>query len=208
MKTILGVTACIFMRITSSIIDMQHLLNQLGRYYSLDESSSEALQACFKKVTLAKGQFLVTEGRVCRHLYFLEEGALRGCYNLDGKDITHWFGFENDFVTSFHSFITGEAAVENIQLLETSVLWSITKTELEGLFDAYHGIERLVRIAYEKYYIRLEERFVNAQFKSARERYESLLQHTPHILERVSLGCVASYLGISQETLSRVRAQL
>jgi CRP-like cAMP-binding protein len=68
-------------------------------------------------------------------------------------------------------------------------------------------LERLVRIAYEKYYLRLEERFVNAQFKTATERYQSLLMQTPHILERVPLGYIASYLGISQETLSRVRAR-
>ncbi len=69
----------------------------------------------------------------------------------------------------------------------------------------YHEIERLVRIGYEGYYIRLEERFVNAQFKSATERYQNLLQQSPHILERVPLGYIASYLGISQETLSRIR---
>ena len=156
---------------------------------------------------LAKNEYLLTEGQVCRHLYFLQQGALRGFYNLDGKEITHWFGFENDFVTSFHSFTTREPSVENIQLLEGSILWSISKDTVSDLFNEYHEIERLVRIAYEKYYIRLEERFVNAQFKTARERYENLLQQTPHILERVPLGCVASYLGISQETLSRIRSQ-
>ena len=108
-------------------------------------------------------------------MYFLERGALRGFYNLDGKEITYWFGFEKDFVTSFHSFITGQPAVENIQLLEGSILWAISKEALTKLFNRYHEIERLVRIVYEKYYIRLEERFVNAQFKTAGERYENLL---------------------------------
>ena len=142
-----------------------------------------------------------------RHLYFLQKGALRGYYNLDGKEITHWFAFEQDFVTSFHSFITRQPAVENIQLLEGSILWSITKEKLTGLLNEYHEIERLVRIAYEKYYIRLEHRFVNAQFKTAADRYQELLVQTPHIIERVPLGAIASYLGISQETLSRIRAK-
>ncbi len=186
---------------------MQHLLSHLIHYYSLSNQANDALQGCFRETSLGKGEYLLREGKVCRQLYFLQSGALRGYYNLDGKEITHWFGFENDFVTSFHSFITGEPAVENIQLLEGSILWSISKEQLENLFNAHHEIERLVRIAYEKYYIRLEERFVNAQFKSARERYENLLGQTPHILERVPLGCVASYLGISQETLSRIRSQ-
>lgn len=187
---------------------MQELLTHLQNYSQLSAATLEVLPDCFEKVTLSKHEFLLREGRVCRHLYFLEAGALRGFYNLDGKEITHWFGFEKDFVTSFHSFITGEPAVENIQLLEGSILWAISKESLTSLLDKHHEVERLVRIAYEKYYIRLEERFVNAQFKTASERYEDLLLHTPHILERVPLGFIASYLGISQETLSRIRSRL
>lgn len=187
---------------------MQQLLTHITGYYQLSVEAKQLLQDCFEQVILPKNEFLLTEGQVCRHLYFLEKGALRGFYNLDGKEVTHWFGFEQDFVTSFHSFITGEVAVENIQLLEGCIMWSIRKERLTALFDQYHDIERLVRIAYEKYYIRLEERFVNAQFKSAAERYENLLQQSPHILERVPLGYIASYLGISAETLSRIRSRL
>ena len=156
----------------------------------------------------SKNDHLLTEGKTCKHLYFLCQGALRGYYILDGKEITHWFAFENDFVTSFHSFITGEPAVENLQLLEGSILLSISRDSLTQLLNQYHEIERVVRIAYEKYYIRLEERFVNAQFKTAAERYETLLSQTPHIDERVPLGQIASYLGVSQETLSRVRSRI
>lgn len=186
---------------------MEHLLHHIKNYYPLSEAAQLALQDCFEKKVLPKNGLLLQEGQVCRHLYFLEKGALRGFYNSDGKEITHWFGFENDFVTSFHSFITQQPAVENIQLLESCELWSIAKDTLTALFNRHHEIERLVRIAYEKYYIRLEERFVNGQFKTAAERYENLLQDTPHILERVPLGCVASYLGITQETLSRIRSR-
>jgi CRP-like cAMP-binding protein len=134
--------------------------------------------------------------------------VLRGFYTLDGKEITYWFAFENDFVTSFHSFITQQPSVENIQLLENGEVWSISKDKLETLLAKHHELERLVRITYEKYYLRLEERFVNAQFKSATDRYRELLSQSPHILERVSLGYIASYLGISQETLSRIRSKL
>ena len=187
---------------------MEQLIRYIKNYSPLSNDAEQVLCSCFEKLVLPKNEFLVTEGKVCRHLYFLEQGAIRGYYLQDGKEITNWFGFENDFVTSSHSFITGQPAVENIQLLEGSVLWSISKEKLTGLFNQYHDIERLVRIAYEKYYIRLEERFVNAQFKTAAELYEGLLRRTPHILERVPLGMIASYLGISQETLSRIRSRL
>lgn len=187
---------------------MDKLISHIQTLHPLTAAAQQSLHDSFKQVTLAKNDFLLTEGKICRHLYFMEQGALRGFYNLEGKEITHWFGFENDFITSFHSFITGQPAVESIQLIEGCVLWSISKDSLNELLNRHSDIERLLRIAYEKYYIRLEERFVNAQFKTATERYEDLLQRTPHIAERVSLGHIASYLGISQETLSRVRSRI
>lgn len=173
----------------------------------LSAGAQDALYECLEEVVFAKNKYLVREGKICRYLYFLEAGALRGFYNHEEKEITHWFTFEEDFVTSFHSFITQKPAVENIQLLEGSVLYRISKEGLNTLMAQYHEIERLVRMVYEKYYIRLEERFVNAHFKTASERYQDLLQQTPHILERVPLGYIASYLGISPETLSRVRSR-
>ncbi len=184
---------------------MQELFNHIQGYYKLSSDALHILSESFEEVVFSKNDFLLQAGNTCRHLYFIKHGAVRGYYILENKEITHWFGFENDFVTSFHSFITGEASVENIQVIEGSILWKISKEKLNKLFNQYHEIERLVRIAYEKYYIRLEERFVNAQFKTAAERYESLILQSPHILERVSLGYIASYLGISQETLSRIR---
>ena len=187
---------------------MEQLLSHIKSFSSLSTEAEQALQDCFEEQVIAKNEYLVREGNICRHLYFVEKGALRGYYKLDGKEITHWFGFAKDFVTSFHSFITQQPAVENIQLLEGSILWSISKDNLNILFKQFPEIDRLVRIAYEKYYIRLEERFVNAQFKTATELYENLLFQTPHIIEKVPLGYIASYLGISQETLSRIRGRL
>lgn len=166
------------------------------------------MKESFTEVVLSKNEYLVTQGKKCRHLYFLQQGCLRGYYTLEEKEITHWFGFENDFVTSFHSFITEQPSVENIQLLEGCILWSISKEKLNVLLHQFPEIERLVRIVYENYYIRLEERFINSQFKSAAQRYQHLLEQTPHLIERVPLGCIASYLGISQETLSRIRSRI
>lgn len=187
---------------------MEQLLSHIKTYAPLSAKSEQALRNHFVQKVIAKGDFLLTEGSICRFLYFLETGALRGYYNLDGKEITHWFAFESDFVTSFHSFTTQQASVENIQMLEGSVLWAISKDALTDLMNRFAEIERAVRIAYEKYYIRLEERFVNAHFKTGAERYQDLLQYSPHIIERVPLGYIASYLGISPETLSRIRAKL
>jgi CRP-like cAMP-binding protein len=186
---------------------LHQLLYHIQAFSPLTNEAQTAIDESFHELVLSKNDFLLTEGKTCKHLYFLSQGAARGYYTLDGKEITHWFAFENDFVTSLHSFITAEPAVENIQLLEGSILFSISKEALTQLLNQYHEIERVVRLAYEKYYIRLEDRFLNAQFKTAAERYDQLLLENPHILERVPLGMVASYLGISQETLSRVRGK-
>jgi CRP-like cAMP-binding protein len=167
-----------------------------------------AVENSFEEIVLSKNEYLITEGKTCRHLYFLQQGALRGYYTLEGKEITHWFAFENDFVTSFHSFITQQPSVENIQLLEGSILWRISKEILDGLLSEYREIEKLIRVVYENYYIRLEERFINSHFKTASERYQDLLTQSPHIIERAPLGYIASYLGISQETLSRTRTRI
>jgi len=187
---------------------LQNLFIHIKTFHPLNNEAQKALEDCFEQQVFSKNDHLLIEGKTCRHLYFLEKGAVRGYYILDGKEITYWFGFENDFVTSFHSFITQEPAVENIQFLEGSIVWCISKEKLTSLLNEYHEIERLVRIAYEKYYIRLEERYVGAHFKTASELYENLLKQSSHILERVPLGHIASYLGISQETLSRIRSRL
>lgn len=186
---------------------MEALVKHLHNYYPLSNAAYEALSASFEEKKFAKNDYLLKEGKTCRHLYFLQQGALRGYYNVDGKDVTHWFAFENDFVTSFHSFITEQPSVEHLQFMEGSTVYAISKDKLNKLFNEFHEIERLVRIAYEKYYIRLEERYVNAQFKTAAELYDNLLRQSPHIIERVPLGYISSYLGITQETLSRIRKQ-
>lgn len=184
---------------------MEQLIQHLKSYYPLNDEASEALISCLEEKCFAKNDYLIKAGRVCRYFYFMQHGALRGFYHLNGKEITHWFGFENTFITSFHSYITEQPSVENIQFIEGSIMWAISKKDLTGLFDQYHELERLVRIIYENYYIRLEERYVNAQFKTAAELYNDLMKRSPHILERVPLGYISSYLGMTQETLSRIR---
>jgi len=184
---------------------VQSLLSHINEVSPLSKAALKSLSPVLQETTLQKGSILSTEGKVCNHVYFLESGCLRGFYNLDGKEITYWFGFENSFVTSFFSFISRKPAVENIQLIEDCTLWAIHYNELQMLYNKHADIERLGRIMHERYYVMLEERFVANHFKEARERYENLLSTAPHILQRVPLGYIASYLGITQETLSRIR---
>ncbi|MBN8576730.1 MAG: Crp/Fnr family transcriptional regulator [Cytophagales bacterium] len=189
------------------VSELKLLLDHINRFCPLRKPALRDLAAALKKIEIPKGGFLTTEGKICNCIYFLEKGCLLGYYNLDGKEITYWFAFENNFVTSFFSFISRKPGVENIQLLEDGTLWSITYDELQQLYATHPEIERLGRVMHERYYVMLEERFVANHFKEARERYENLATTTPHILKRVPLGYIASYLGITQETLSRIRSK-
>jgi CRP-like cAMP-binding protein len=79
---------------------MQNLFSHIRQYCHLDNESLESLGAVLKPLELEKGSFLITEGKICQHVYFLEKGCLRGYYNVDSREITYWFAFENNFVTS------------------------------------------------------------------------------------------------------------
>jgi CRP-like cAMP-binding protein len=186
---------------------MEALFTQVSAFMKLSKEAKEALSLKLQKIELKKGEFLVRENMICQHLYFLEKGSLRAYYLLDTKEVTHWFGFANDFVTSFHSFITRKPSIENLQLMEDAVLWSIGKDSLEQLYQNFPEIERLGRLACEQYYIRLEERYISGQFRQAAERYQELMEQRGSVFSQVPLGFIASYLGISQETLSRIRAK-
>ncbi len=186
---------------------MNPLVKTLHDIHPLSSDARESLEKTLQKVVIEKEEFILREGQVCHRLFFIEAGCFRGYYHKDGKEITHWFGFEKDIVTSFNSFINKTASIEHIQALETSVCWSISYNELYQLYDDFPEVERLGRITCEQYYIKLEDRYVNAQFQTATERYNKMLANTPHILQRIPLGHIASYLGISQETLSRIRAK-
>ena len=187
---------------------MNTLIEHISQYCQLSNAALESMNAVLKKKELPKGSYLITEGKICDHIYFLEKGCLRGYYNLDEKEITYWFAFENSFVTSFYSFISRKPCVEFIQLIEDCTLWAISHKDLQSLYNQHTEIERLGRIMNERYYMMLDERFVSNHFKESRERYENLIASSPHILQRIPLGYVASYLGMTQETLSRIRSKM
>jgi CRP-like cAMP-binding protein len=126
---------------------MQNLLSHISPLFSFsNEKAKAALEEMLVEKHFSKNDLLIEEGQVCRHLYFLEKGAVRGFYNIDGKDISQWFGFENDFVTSFRSFISRSAAREYIQVVEDSVLWSISKENLEALLFKFPELEKLLML--------------------------------------------------------------
>jgi CRP-like cAMP-binding protein len=160
-----------------------------------------------KKDHLSKGCVLVPSGSICKSVYYLETGLSRRFYLKDNKEVTESFTAENGFACSINGYITGNADGRQTELLEPSVVWSLPYRELETLYDKYHDIERLGRFLITRELVEMHERLSSLQFMTASERYAAFLEKYPSLLQRVPLGVISSYLGITQETLSRIRSK-
>jgi len=173
----------------------------------LSEEGKDALAAVLKKMEYPKGHHLLRPGGICQYFYFIETGLTRTYYIKDGKDVTDWLSAENSFAVSIISFLTRQPDVRGIELLESSLLWGVSWQDLENLYKQHHDIDRLGRLLLAYGMVQMQQRFDDLHFATAAERYHKLVDTNPSLLNRVPLGMIASYLGITQETLSRIRAR-
>ena len=173
----------------------------------LPEASKLALAACIEEIQLPKGTILLKEGRVETSIYFIRQGIVRA-YAPGDPDITFWFGQEGDPVISMRSYVEQQPGYENIELLEDCILYALKTASLQQLFKTDIHIANWGRKFAELELIRTEERLISRQFRTATERYKELMETTPDLIQRVSLGHIASYLGITQVSLSRIRAEI
>ena len=186
---------------------MEKIFQILSQFMPLSPELKEDLMANVFIKKGIKGDILISQDRVCDRLFFIKKGFLRGFHYHNGKEITSWFGFENDFATSIYSFVSRKPGFENIEAIENSILYVITYDDLNNLYHNHPEFNYVGRLLTEKYYVDLMERTLCLQFQSAKESYDQLVKCQPYILQRASLGHIASYLGISQETLSRIRTK-
>lgn len=180
----------------------------LSSIVPISEQLKQKIITISKTISVKKGETLINKDERCDSLFFIEKGLLRGYYFEEDKEITNWFASETEFATCFYSFIANKPSFEYVQTLEDCELLELDYSSLQNLYTAFPETERMGRIITENYYIKLEERILNLQFKTAKERYQKFQNSKASLLQRVSLGQVASYLGISQETLSRIRAEV
>jgi len=187
---------------------MEKILNLFSRFPDLPEDAKEAFTKKIKFLEAERGDLLEKSGNVCNSLYFVVKGSLRSYYFKDNKDITVSFALEGEFTTSMYSFISRQPGYENIEAMESSQIGKISHKELIELFEKYPSIERAYRIILEQYYIALEEQLIFTKFKSAKDRYLSLMENRPRIIHKASVGQIASFLDMSIETLSRIRGKI
>jgi len=138
----------------------------------------------------------------------LQKGLARGFYLKNEKEINTWFAPENVILGSSIPLFSNHPSKENIQLLEDSIFQYITNSDLQELYRMHPDFNTIGRRLAEDYCLLLENRIASLQADSADERYEKLLLEFPDVSQRVSLGHIASYLGITQATLSRIRRKI
>lgn len=185
---------------------MTDFIIHLQQYYQLPEESQGKLRELLQVVRLPKGHHLFQAGRVERYIYFIRKGLARAFCLKQGKEVTFWFGMEGDVLLSYYSYTAGKPGYEDVELLEDSELYQLSLQSLQNLYKTDIAIANLGRKLAESELVKTEERLIAQKFKTAAERYQDLLDQYPQLLQRVQLGHIASFLNISQVTLSRIRS--
>lgn len=179
----------------------------IQQYVHISSEIVADIEAVTEVETFQKNHQLLRDGQVCRKLYFLAEGTARTFYYLDGKDVTSWIYRDGFLVTSWHSFLANQPGFEAIEALECSTFVSLSYDNLQTLYRKHPKLERFGRLMLEEQLAALDHFYKGFMFSTAKERYRLLLSYFPDVTMRANLGHVASLLGISQETLSRIRKQ-
>jgi len=187
---------------------MNRLKETINCFNSLSENSLNSFLIKMNPVKIQKGKFLVKENTTSHFLYFIESGMLRSYYFANNKEVTISFSFSGEFITCISSFIRQIPGYENIEALEDCELYQIHYQDLQDLLEKDKELEHVYRLILEEYYIKLEEQLIFSKFKTAKERYLNLLKEKPQIIQKATVGQIASYLDMSIETLSRIRATI
>jgi CRP-like cAMP-binding protein len=186
---------------------MESLLAFLNSIYPLSPNLREHLSNVLKKRDFARGEYLLQAGRVSSHIYFIEKGLIRCFYRKGDKEICSWFMKEYDVIISVQSFFKQKPGYENIQAMEDCVVHYISYTELQQIYCNYIEFNIIGRKLVENYYALSEERLHSMRMLKGSERYQYVMEFHPDLIRRVPSKFIATYLGLTEVTLSRVKAK-
>lgn len=175
----------------------------------LTDEEFETSSGFFVFKTIRKHQFLLNGGDVCRYLWFVNSGCLRQ-YTIDIKGMEHivQFAIQDWWVSDLNSFLSGLPAAHNIDALQDSEVLVLEKSARDKLLDNCPKMERFFRILLESNYVATHQRVVDSLSTSAEERYLKFIKTYPKLFEQVPQNQIASYLGITPQSLSRIRKEL
>ena len=160
------------------------------------------------EVNFQKGHILLRAEKVEQSIFFMKQGIARVYTHTAENEITFLFCKEGDTIISMKSYVLNQKGYENVELLEDCELYELKTKELQKLLMKDIHIANWARRFAEQELIKTEERFISRQFRTAKERYWELLNDHSDLIQRVQLGYIASYLGITQVSLSRIRAEI
>ncbi|NVJ84655.1 MAG: Crp/Fnr family transcriptional regulator [Algoriphagus sp.] len=170
------------------------------------QARSDLIELC-TVIEYDKNEEIQAIGATCKTIYFMVSGIGRIFYLKGGVEVTEYFAFPNDLIVRAESLFTKSPSNKAIQALEQSKVVAIPAAALFGLFDEHHDLERLFRLLIQNAFVETLRRLENIQFLTAEERYEKLLEEKPELIHKIPLKHVASFLGITQVSLSRIRGQ-
>jgi|SRR5690554_6183081 len=185
---------------------IEKLINLITTYAKFSVSDLDIIKPKFKYNTFNSKSYILKEGEVSTQIHFVENGLVRVFYLKDGKEITSYLSSDNGFVSSYSSFINQTKSFENIQCLENTVTFSIDYKDMQELYEIVPQWQKIGRILSEQNVLCLADRLLKLQSIPAKEKYLEFLKTSPDkVVQRTPLIHIASYLGITPESLSRIR---
>ncbi len=185
---------------------MTALLHHFSQYITLSDDLSSEISNRVKHQTFKKGHLLHDANKICTHSYFIQAGLLRLYFLKDGKEVSEYFCCEKEWVNSPRSFMQQKADIYYIDAIEDTTVFTLHVQDLVFLFNHFPEMERYARLSMGSMVGHFLERITSMRFTTAREKYTHFCETYHDIYHRIPLGMIASYLGITQETLSRIRA--
>lgn len=181
----------------------------LRTFNILTDSEIEAVLSVAKQKTVSKSEYLISAGEVSQKVAFVKSGIFRTFYRSNtGEEMTYCITFPNNLTTAYSSYISGQKTRENIQAITPAEVLLLPKNELEKLAKTSYNWLSVLKTIAEQQYIELEKRLFQFQEEKAKQRYLDLLQNQPEYVQHIPLQYLASYLGITQRHLSRLRKEI
>ncbi len=180
----------------------------LDSIYRLPDNARLQLKQHISVAEYPKGLILLQAEKNEKNIFFIKKGIVRAYSNKEETALTFWFGIEGSTIISMRSYVENKRGYEDVELLEDCILYKLNSEKLKALFETDIHIANWGRKFAEKELINTEKRLISRQFKTATERYQELINLHPYLIQRVQLSYIASYLGISQVSLSRIRADV
>lgn len=187
---------------------MDKLLENIKLYTSLNKQEIQLLKNSVHRKVYSKHELIFTEGVISNEIYFVTKGCVRLFYNVNGNDKTAFFYTEGQFICAGESYTFNIPAIENYQAVEETEIYVFTKSKIEFLMSIMPKIEVIARIATENELITCQKVIASFVTKSAEQRYIDLLNTQKDLFQRVPQQYIASFLGVSPETLSRIKARV